>query len=72
LLTSAVIAEGAVKVTTIGAVFACPAVRGPVLVTVKLVIAAAWAESILKTGKETVIPMAIAEAKNSDEVRLSP
>jgi hypothetical protein len=41
LLKSPVIAVGAVKVTTIGAEFACPAVRGPVLVTLKLVISAA-------------------------------
>jgi hypothetical protein len=41
LLTSAVIAVGAVKVTTIGAELACPAVSGPVLVTLKLVISAA-------------------------------
>ena len=41
LLLFAAIAEGAVKLTTIGAEFDCPAVSGPELVTVKLVIAAA-------------------------------
>ena len=70
LLLFAAIAEGAVKLTTIGAEFDWPAVSGPVLVTVKLVIAAAWAESALKTGKEAAVPMAIAEANSSDEARV--
>jgi hypothetical protein len=69
LLTFAVIAEGAVKVTTIGAEFACPAVSGPVLVTVKLVIGAAWEEDELNTVIGRAAPIARANAKRGERDR---
>ena len=69
LLTFAVIAEGAVKVTTIGAEFACPAVSGPVLVTVKLVIGAAWEEYELTRAIGIAAPIAKANAKRGERAR---
>jgi hypothetical protein len=70
LLTSAVIAVGAVKVTTIGAELACPAVSGPVLVTLKLVISAAWAESGLKRAMGTAAPIVNADANRNEDTRV--
>ncbi len=70
LLTFAVIAEGAVKVTTIGAEFACPAVSGPVLVTVKLVMAAARAGSVPTIDRGRAAPIAKADANMKDRPRV--
>jgi hypothetical protein len=58
-----------VKLTTIGAEFTCPAVSGPVLVTVKMVIGAAWAESELKRVIGTAAPIAKANAKRGERAR---
>lgn len=71
LLSFAVNAEGVVKLTTIGAEFACPAVSGPVLVTVKLVIAAAFEGSELKEDRGKASPIAKADAKRNEEDRVS-
>ena len=71
LLPSAGIAVGAVKLTTIGAEFTCPAVSGPVLVTVKLVISAAWEESTLTREIGTAAPIANADAKTREKERVT-
>ncbi|CAB4554728.1 unannotated protein [freshwater metagenome] len=69
LESSAVNSVGAVNVTTIGAEFTCPAVSGPVLVTVKLVIAAALAESAFTRDKGKAIPIAKADANRNERDR---
>jgi hypothetical protein len=69
LLLSAVSAVGAVKLITMGAEFACPAVSGPVLVTVKLVIAAAWAGTAPIKAKGRAAPIVRAEATESEKAR---
>lgn len=69
LLLSAVNAVGAVKLITIGAEFACPAVSGPVLVTVKLVIAAAWAGAALSKAMGRATPIARTEDTASEKAR---
>ena len=69
LLLFATISVGAVKLTTIGAEFTCPAVSGPVLVTVRLVIAAALAESALKRATGIAAPNEITEAVRNEKDR---